>query len=155
MTRTCKLAKASIEEKAKASFKSAVILLTIVLFSLVLLAFRLKNDLGWSQGYRGLVAKVPYIAIVIYVGSKRIEQQERESWESYEIQWNKDMIEKTQVRMEDICIVKSEITAVLKHEGGMTIEAGKESRKIFIPNTLEGFSELAHEFEIEPNRRII
>lgn len=137
MTKHYKLNQAAFEEKKKAMLKRVIILFIIAVSAGFLMA-TINAGFDWSV----LLIMIPIAGLAGYFGIRRALKNQQEAWESYEIRWYENTLEKHQVRTKPVSFQRSDITEIIEHKEGLTIKTNKKSAMIFIPKELDDFDEL-------------
>jgi len=142
MKNTYKLKIESFEEKKKAILKRGIITSIIAVAGGIIIS-TINAGFNWKV----LILMIPIAGISIYFGLRRALKIQQEAWESYEIQWDKKIIKKSQIRTKDVLIQKDEITKIVEHKEGVTIKTNNTSNIIYIPKELENFNILINELK--------
>lgn len=83
--------------------------------------------------------------VLFFVGRKTVNQQ-KQIWESYELELSENYLIKRQDRLEDITIVKTDITEIVENnEGNLIVKTDDIYQNLIVLQAMEGFEEVKSE----------
>lgn len=89
----------------------------------------------------GVMLIIPILLIVMLFNLRKSLNQQKQSWASYQLSLESDLISLSRNQLEAVTISKDEISSI-KEYSGTSIVVQAENKQIVIPVTLESFSEV-------------
>lgn len=116
-------------------------LIMTVLLAAIVIGIPLRSDAAISR--RTELLAMWYLLAVLVIGTLLTTRSSRRSWSSFSVEFGPDFIARSQFRMPDVRLLRSDVVAVeeMAHRG-LLVRTADSERFIFVPEGLDDYAGL-------------